>query len=135
MCIYTEIWTNNACANCTHLIGYCDWPPILSLKKDTNKILLNLGNLPDQVPITNTNTDELEHHTSVLGGLSWNWINATLALVTLAGPPAILLAFWDSTRPCTISVSSIVPPVVWMEASHMLENKQLADLVGLPDGD
>mmetsp|Transcript_15172 Transcript_15172/g.41426 ORF Transcript_15172/g.41426 Transcript_15172/m.41426 type:complete len:239 (-) Transcript_15172:274-990(-) len=47
---------------------------------------------------------------SVLGGEMQNWINAILAFSTLVGPPAALEDFRSSTRPSTISVSSMVPP-------------------------
>jgi len=47
---------------------------------------------------------------SVLGGEMQNWIIAIFAFSTLVGPPAALLDFKSSTRPSTISVSSMVPP-------------------------
>src|ERR1700712_3320386 len=47
---------------------------------------------------------------SGLGGLSWNWISPILAFSILVGPPALFNTCWFSTKPSTISLSSIVPP-------------------------
>mmetsp|Transcript_14034 Transcript_14034/g.47391 ORF Transcript_14034/g.47391 Transcript_14034/m.47391 type:complete len:233 (+) Transcript_14034:967-1665(+) len=47
---------------------------------------------------------------SVLGAERQNWMSPILAFSTRVGPPAVRLAPRSSTSPCTISVSSTVPP-------------------------